>query len=71
MCDIEKERRKIDALIEETVSPFWYADVGNRDALVEFAVRCLRDDYSGFCTDECIRARCEAHVARRVGRFDA
>jgi hypothetical protein len=71
MCDIETERRKIDAVIERTLSPFWYADIRNQSALVEFAVRCLRDDYADFCTEECMRLRCAAYIARHVGRLIA
>jgi hypothetical protein len=71
MCDIEKERSKIDTMIENAFSPYWYADVRNRDALVETAFRCLRDEYGGCCSDECMRSRCESHIARHIGRCAA
>lgn len=71
MCDIQLERNKIDAVVERNISPFWYADIQNHDALVEIAFRCLRDDYGDFCTEECIRSRCKAYIARRIGRVVA
>ncbi len=67
MCDIEKECSMIDAIIEATISPIWYADSQNQSALVQIALRRLRDDYGDFCTEECMRSRCEAYVATRIG----
>jgi hypothetical protein len=68
MCDIEKERRKIDAIIEMNISPFWFDDARNQQTLVDVAVRALCDDYGGCCPKDCIRSRCEAYIARNIGR---
>jgi hypothetical protein len=71
MCDIESQRKKIDSLIEQRVSPFWFEDDRNRRALVEIACKCVHDDYCDQCSLECIRARCETYVALRLGRIAA
>ncbi len=55
MCDIEGERKKIDALIEQAISPFWFEDARNRRALVDYACKCVNEEYSLYCTEDCIR----------------
>jgi len=68
MCDIEKERGKIDAIIDMNISPFWFEDARNQNALVDIAVRCLCENYIDLCSEECMRSRCEAHIARIMKR---
>ena len=71
MCDIEGQRKKIDALIELTISPFWFEDARNRRALVDYAFKCVHEEYCFYCTEKCIRTRCEAYVALRLKRMVA
>ena len=68
MCDIEHDRRKIDALIEMNISPFWLEDARNHNALVEVAVKCLSDEYSDICSEECLRSHCKDWVTRNMRR---
>jgi hypothetical protein len=69
MCEIGNERNRIEALLDRTISPFWFEDSRNSGALVEMACRCLYEETCDRCSDACIRSRCEAYVARRLGRF--
>jgi hypothetical protein len=71
MCDIEKERRKVDVLLDTSISAFWFEDPRNKTTLVELACKCLHEDYCHLCSDGCIRARCEDYIALRLSRPEA
>jgi hypothetical protein len=66
MRDIDSERKRIDALIGSMISPFWFEDPLNADALVDVACKCLRDGDCADCPEDSIRARCEDYVAWRM-----
>ena len=66
MCDDESECLEIDALLGRLISPFWFADPGNAQALVDLACKCLRDDCGVAGPDDVVRARCEVYVAWRM-----
>ncbi|WP_374544844.1 hypothetical protein [Rhodoblastus sp.] len=66
MCDIEFERRKIDAMILEAIQPFWFSGQWSEAALVECAAASLRDHFADLCTENCVRARCETVIAQAV-----
>jgi hypothetical protein len=64
MCDIAKERQKIDALIAEAIAPFRFMDAGGEALLVDLACASLGDHFLDFVSPSAIRARCESVVAR-------
>ena len=64
MCDITQERERIDAILEQALSGTAMFDHRDEDALVEIGLMTLREYYADICSDECMRARCEAFVAR-------
>ncbi|WP_296706683.1 hypothetical protein [Rhodoblastus sp.] len=75
MCDMESERRKIDAIILETIEPVLFSGQWNQAMLTEFAVASLSDLYAGCYSAASLRARCESLVAlafqTRKGRESA
>lgn len=64
MCDITQERERIDEILDQALSGTAILDHRDEDALVETALFALREYYGDVCSEECMRARCEAFVAR-------
>ncbi|CAN2532267.1 hypothetical+protein [Methylocapsa aurea] len=70
MCDIEGEKRKIDALLERAARAAPASVRASESALAEFCTTAASDHYSTECPDECLRRRC-SDFAARVMRRDA
>jgi hypothetical protein len=68
MCDIAKERRKIDAILESAVERNDVRDCLDESRLTEFCMIALDDFYSEACPDECLRKRCVEFAAQVVRR---
>ena len=64
MCGVTEERERIEAILEKTISGTAMLDRRDEDGLVETALFALREHYGDLCSEECMRARCEAFVAR-------
>lgn len=64
MCDIARERHRIDALIAEAITPFRYLDSAGDALLVDLAFAALSAQFLDFVAPAAIRARCESAVAR-------
>jgi hypothetical protein len=63
MCDITQERERIEAILDQTLGTAML-DRRDEDSLVETGLLALREHYGDICSEECMRARCEAFVAR-------
>ena len=64
MCDIAQERERIDDILQQAIAGTAMLDRRDEDALVETALFALREHYADLCSEDCMRARCEAFVAR-------
>ncbi len=64
MCDITQERERIEVILDQAISRSETLDHRDDDVLVEAALFALREHYADICSEECMRARCEAFVAR-------
>lgn len=64
MCGVTIERERIEAILEQAIPGTAMLDRRDEDALVETALFALREYYGDICSEECMRARCEAFVAR-------
>jgi hypothetical protein len=71
MCDIARERQRIDALIAEAITPFRYLDSAGDALLVDLACAALSAQFLDFVAPAAIRARCESAVARLRRSRDA
>jgi len=67
MCDIARERLKIDALIAETITPFRFMDSAGDAFLADLACAALEARFLDFVAPAAIRARCESVIARMRG----
>ncbi|WP_159731046.1 hypothetical protein [Methylosinus sp. Ce-a6] len=68
MCDIEGERRKIDALLEQAARAAPAGVRTDESALAEFCLVAASEYYSTECPDECLRRRCVDFAARVMRR---
>jgi hypothetical protein len=64
MCDIARERDRIDAMIAETIAPFRYMDSAGDAMLVDLACAALSMQFLDIVAPAAIRARCENAIAR-------
>ncbi|MCW2316473.1 hypothetical protein M2322_002021 [Rhodoblastus acidophilus] len=62
MCDIARERNRIDAMIVEAIAPFRYLDSAGEALLVDLACASLSIEFLDFVAPWAIRARCERVV---------
>jgi len=67
MCDIARERQRIDALIAEAITPFRFMDSAGDAYLVELAYAALSEQFLDFVAPAAIRARCESVIGRLRG----
>ncbi|MCW2276505.1 hypothetical protein M2321_004113 [Rhodoblastus acidophilus] len=67
MCDIARERQRIDALIAEAITPFRFMDSAGDAFLVDLACAALDAQFLDFVAPAAIRARCEKVIARLRG----
>lgn len=68
MCDIAKEKQRIDAILERAAGMEPMRDCVDENELADFGLAALSEYYSDACPDECLRQRCmdfAARVARR------
>jgi len=68
MCDIEGEKRKIDALLERAARGAPASVRADESALAEFCMIAASEFYSTECPDECLRRRCADFAARVMRR---
>jgi hypothetical protein len=68
MCDIEGEKRKIDALLERAARAAPASVRADESALAEFCLVAASEYYSTDCPDECLRRRCADFAARLTRR---
>ncbi len=68
MCNIPEERKRIDEILEQAIAHRPVFDEFGADTMVEEALTALRAHYADFCSEECMRARCEGFVARMMRR---
>jgi len=68
MCDIEGERRKIDALLELAARAAPAGVRADESALAEFCLVAASEYYATECPDECLRRRCVDFAARVTRR---
>ncbi|WP_166141213.1 hypothetical protein [Methylosinus sp. RM1] len=68
MCDIEGEKRKIDALLERAARAAPASARADESALADFCLAAASEFYATECPDECLRRRCEDFAARVMRR---
>lgn len=68
MCDIERERNKIDAILERAAAMAPVRDCIDAEFLAEFTFAVLSEHYCDACPDECLRKRCIEFAARTADR---
>jgi hypothetical protein len=68
MCDIEAERRKIDALLEAAARAAPASARADESKLAELCLAAASEYYSTECPDECLRRRCVDFAARAMRR---
>ena len=68
MCDLSKERRRIDALLAWAAIQEPVRVSIDENELAGFGLAVLREYYADTCPDECIRERCMDFAARLARR---
>jgi len=71
MCDIQGEKRKIDALLERAARAAPACVRSSESALTDFCLIAVSEVYSTECPDECLRRRCADFAARVMRRHAA
>lgn len=71
MCDLAKERQKIDAILARAAAMEPMRDSIDTQELIEHSLSVLREDYEHACSENCMRERCEDFVGRLVVRRKA
>lgn len=71
MCDLAKERERIDAILEWAAKQTPVRDRVDENELAEFALAVLREHYADTCPDECMRARSRDFATRLARRRKA
>jgi len=68
MCDLSKERARIDALLSLVLKSDAARACKDTGELADVALEALRAHYGDKCPDECMRKRCEdfAHSAAPI-----
>jgi hypothetical protein len=64
MCDLAKERQKIDAMLARAVGMDPLGGSMGRKELIEHSFTILREHYEHACSEKCMRERCEEFVER-------
>jgi hypothetical protein len=66
MCDLAKERRRIDAILAWSSMQEPVCNSIDESELEEHCFAVLRQNYADACSDECMRVRCREFVSRLV-----
>jgi len=64
MCDLVKERQKIDAILARAAA----MEPLDMKELIEHSLSVLREHYEYACSEKCMRERCEDFVERLLAR---
>jgi hypothetical protein len=64
MCDLAKERQKIDAMLARAAAMEPVRGSTDRKELIEHSLSVLREHYEHTCSESCMRERCEDFVER-------
>lgn len=68
MCDLAKERSRIDAILEWATIQKPVRDCVDESKLTDFGLAVLREHYADACSDECMRERCKDFAQRLAQR---
>lgn len=68
MCDLAKERKRIDAILGWAAIQEVVRDSTDEAELTNFALVALREHYADACPDECMHKRCKDFAARLARR---
>lgn len=71
MCDLAKERQRIDAILGWAAIQEPVRDSVDERELTDFGLAVLRDYYADACPDECMHERCKEFAARLARRRKA
>ena len=68
MCDLAKERQKIDAILARVTAMEPVHCSIDESELIEHSLAVLHDYYIDACSEACMRERCREFVERLVAR---
>ena len=68
MCDLAKERQKIDAILSRAATMEPIRRSMDRKELIEHSLAILREHYEHACSEKCMRDRCEDFVERLIAK---
>jgi len=68
MCDLAKERQKIDAILARAAAMEPIRRSMDTKELIEHSLSILREHYEHACSEKCMRDRCEDFVVRLMAR---
>ncbi|WOJ90806.1 hypothetical protein RZS28_05840 [Methylocapsa polymorpha] len=68
MCDMIKERIRINKILNEAISSNVDRDLTKLDELTQLCFAALQVHYHGQCVDECLEATAREFAARRIAR---
>lgn len=71
MCDLAKERQKIDAILARAAAMEPASRAMGIEELTEHSLSVLREHYEHACSEKCMRERCEDFVTRLIARRKA
>ena len=63
MCDLAKERRRIDSILAEAMNQSSVRTSTDEIELAGCGLEALRSHYALSCPDECMRRRCDEFAA--------
>lgn len=63
MCDLAKERKRIDSILAEAMNESPVRASIDEIELAGYGLAALRSHYALTCSDECMRKRCEEFAA--------
>jgi len=70
MCDMIKERIRINKILNEAIASSVDRDLTKLDELTQLCFAALQVHYHGACVDECLEATARECAARRLARGD-
>ena len=71
MCDIQKDRVKINQILANAIDDGFASWSMQADELVQRCVNALQSCYHGSCVDECMQGRAAEFVAAHLARREA
>jgi hypothetical protein len=68
MCNVAKERIRIDKILNDAIGSNSMSGGMSQNELTQLCFAALQDAYHGACLDECLEAAAREFVVRRLAK---